>query len=181
MNHIIEVLTGAGTEKIRKWGHDQLSTYGIGKDVHRTHWAAIGRELVRLGYLHQSSEKFATVELTGEGINALKDRRPIPLTKPMEKPTSRRSARAGEIECDEILFERLRVFRKKLADERSVPAYIIFGDTTLRQMARHYPVSETDMGGISGIGEKKMAEFGDLFIAEIQNFLQSNPKIDFER
>lgn len=181
MNHIVEVLTGAGTEKIRKWGHDQLSTYGIGKDVHRSHWAAIGRELVRLGYLHQSSEKFATVELTAEGINALKDRRSISLTKPMEKPASRRVSRAGEIECDEILFERLRVFRKKLADERSVPAYIVFGDTTLRQMARHYPVSPADLEGISGVGEKKLAEFGDLFIAQIQAFLRSNPKIDFDR
>jgi len=181
MNHVIEVLTGAATEKIRKWNHHQLSTYGIGKDLHRTQWSAIGRELVRLGYLHQSSEKFATVELTDEGIEALRDRRPIPLTKPMEKPASRRSARAGEIECDEILFERLRGFRKKLADERSVPAYIIFGDTTLRQMARIYPVSESDMERISGIGQKKMAEFGELFIAEIHDFLCSHPRIDFER
>jgi ATP-dependent DNA helicase RecQ len=99
----------------------------------------------------------------------------------MEKPATRRNSRAGEIECDEILFERLRVFRKKLADERSVPAYIIFGDTTLRQMARVYPVTPSAMAGISGLGEKKMAEFGDLFIAEIRAFLDSNPRIDFER
>ena len=180
MNHIIEVLTGAETDKIRRWSHDQLSTYGIGKDIPRPQWAAIGRELTRLGYLLQSSEKFATIELTQEGMAALKDRRPITLTKSMEKPGGRKGARSGEIECDEILFEQLRRFRKKLADERSVPAYVIFGDTTLRQMARVYPTGKSAMISISGVGERKMAEFGDLFIEAIASFLETNPRVDFE-
>ena len=74
LNHIVEVLTGAETEKIRRWGHEQLSTYGIGTEHNRPEWGAIGRELVRLGYLRQTSEKFSVLELTPEGLAALRQR-----------------------------------------------------------------------------------------------------------
>jgi ATP-dependent DNA helicase RecQ len=181
MNHIVEVLTGADTEKIRKWEHDRLSTYGIGKDLPRNEWQAIGRELLRLGLLAQSPGQFATIELTHEGVAALKDRRTIPLTKPMAKAkasVSRRD-RTGDIPCDEALFEKLRSLRKKLADERSVPAYIIFGDTTLREMAHHYPQSETEMGRISGVGTKKLSEFGDRFIETIREHLELHPRVQW--
>jgi len=82
LNHVVEVLTGADTEKIRKWDHAQLSTYGIGKEHSRPEWAAIGRELVRLGFLRQTTEKFSVLELTDAGGAALKERRKITLTKP---------------------------------------------------------------------------------------------------
>ena len=130
LNHVVEVLTGADTEKIRKWDHAQLSTYGIGKEHSRPEWAAIGRELVRLGFLRQTTEKFSVLELTPEGRAALKERRKIALTKPVAAPETK-VRHAGEITCDEVLFERLRELRKKLADERDVPAYIIFSDVAL--------------------------------------------------
>jgi ATP-dependent DNA helicase RecQ len=181
MNHIIEVLTGADTEKIRRWGHDRLTTYGIGKEMTRPQWAAIGRELVRLGYVNVSEGEFATLELTESGIEVLRSRQPITLTKPMELPKAKRTStrREGDIECDEILFERLRTLRKKLADERSVPAYIVFGDTTLRAMAREYPETDDALTGIPGIGEKKLAEFGPAFLAEIAGYLEANAKVSF--
>ncbi|MDX6765394.1 MAG: DNA helicase RecQ [Candidatus Methylacidiphilales bacterium] len=181
MNHLVEVLTGADTEKIRKWEHDKLSTYGIGKDLSRSEWLAIGRELLRLGLITQTPGQFATIELTHEGVAALKDRRTIPLTKPMAKAkaTASRRIRTGEIPCDEALFEKLRSVRKKLADERAVPAYIVFGDTTLREMAHHYPRSEAEMGRISGVGTKKLSEFGDVFIAAIQEHLELHPRIQW--
>jgi ATP-dependent DNA helicase RecQ len=84
--------------------------------------------------------------------------------------------RAGEIACDESLFERLRLFRKRLADERNVPPYIIFSDVSLRQMARDYPADQREFARISGVGEKKLAEFGALFLAEIAAHLQTNPR-----
>ena len=172
LNHIVEVLTGASTEKVRRWGHDSLSTYGIGKGTSRQEWSAIGRELIRLGLLGQSSGEYPTLELTRDGIDFLKARRSIMLTRPLVVPKARRGAdtRAGEIECDERLFERLRMLRKEIADERGVPAYVIFGDNTLRQMARDYPEDEEEMREISGVGEKKLAEFGDLFIEVIQEY-----------
>jgi len=175
LNHVIEVLTGADTEKVRKWNHEQLSTYGIGKEHGRPEWAAIGRELIRLGHLRQTSEKFSVLELTNDGLAALKQRRKVTLTKPVTAPESK-VHRAGEIACDEVLFDRLRKLRKQLADERNVPAYIVFSDVALRQMARDYPASEREFARISGVGEKKLREFGDVFLAEIATYLQTNPR-----
>ena len=175
LNHVIEVLTGADTEKVRKWNHEQLSTYGIGGEHSRPEWAAIGRELVRLGYLRQTKEKFSVLELTNDGLAALKQRRKVTLTKPVTAPKSK-VHRAGEIACDEVLFDRLRKLRKQLADERNVPAYIVFSDVALRQMARDYPASEREFARISGVGEKKLREFGDVFLAEIAAHLGNNPR-----
>ncbi len=205
MNHLTEVLTGADTEKIRKWGHDRLTTYGIGKDLGRPHWAHIGRELMRLGYLAVAEGEFATLELTPAGRSVLLARTAITLTQPANSSKSRRASRTereetgwtfsprsmetpkparvarreGDINCDEILFERLRTLRKRLADERQVPAYIIFGDATLRQMARLYPVQLKDLEGITGVGEKKRAEFGGIFTRTIAEYLQTNSRIAF--
>ena len=181
LNHVIEVLTGAGTEKIRRWGHDTLSTYGIGAELDRTQWAGVGRELLRLGLLQVSPGEFATLELTEAGRDALRLRTPLTLTKPLALPQARRAParRAGEIECDEILFARLRALRKRLADERRVPAYIIFGDNTLRAMARHYPTEDAQLEGIPGIGERKRAEFGALFTAEIAAYLANHSRQAF--
>ncbi|WP_246026407.1 DNA helicase RecQ [Oleiharenicola lentus] len=180
LNHIVEVLTGADTEKIQRWGHQQLSTYGIGKDLARPAWAAVGRELMRLGYVAQAEGEFPILELTEAGLNVLRTRAAVTLTKPLALPKAKRvTHREGEIECDEILFARLRELRKQLADERGVPAYIIFGDTTLRELARRYPTRVGQLEGITGIGEKKRAEFGDTFTAAIAEFLKTNPKIEF--
>ena len=175
LNHVVEVLTGADTEKIRKWDHTELSTYGIGKEHNRPEWAAIGRELVRLGFLRQTTEKFSVLEITNEGRATLKERRKVTLTKPVTAPETK-VQHVGEISCDETLFERLRELRKKLADERDVPAYIVFSDVALRQMARNYPESELDFARISGVGEKKLREFGEVFLTEIALHLATNPR-----
>ncbi len=175
IQHVVEVLCGAETERIRKWDHQTLSTYGIGTEHGRSEWAAIGRELVRLGYLVQDAERFNIAELTDAGREFLRARQKITLTKPVAAPAPAKH-RAGEIACDELLFEKLRRLRKQLADERSVPAYIVFGDVTLRQMAREYPQSESELARISGLGEKKRREFGDVFLAEIAAHLKANPR-----
>lgn len=175
LNHVVEVLTGADTEKIRKWQHPELSTYGIGKEHSRPEWAAIGRELVRLGYLRQTTDKFSVLELTHAGAAVLKQRTPVTLTRPVTVPEPQ-AHRAGEIACDETLFERLRQLRRKLADERDVPAYIVFSDVALRQMARDYPAGEREFARVSGVGEKKLREFGAVFLAEIAAHLQTSPR-----
>ena len=180
VNHLTEVLTGADTEKIRRWGHEQLSTYGIGKELSRPQWAAVGRELMRLGHVAQSTGEFPVLELTESGLTVLRARAPITLTRPMDTPKARKVLRReGDIACDEILFARLRELRKKLADERRVPAYVIFGDATLRQMAREYPATEAAMHGIFGLGEKKHAEFATTFATAIRTFLETNPRMAF--
>jgi ATP-dependent DNA helicase RecQ len=175
IQHVVEVLCGAQTEKIRKFGHHQLSTYNIGGEHTRAEWGAVGRELVRLGFLFQNAERFNVVELTDTGRAALKSRQKITLTKPVTS-TQPEHQRAGEIACDEVLFEKLRALRKQLADERAVPPYIIFSDVALRQMARYYPESETAFSRISGVGEKKLREFGRIFLLEIASHLQTNAR-----
>ena len=177
INQIAEVLTGANTENVRKWQHEKVSTYGIGKEQSNVEWKAIGRELIRLGLVEQRLEKskFNVLALTNEGLAVLKQRKSVKLTKPMSSPEPA-VRHVGEIACDESLFERLRELRKKLADERDVPAYIIFSDVALRQMARNYPESENDFARISGVGEKKLREFGEIFLNEIALHLATNPR-----
>jgi ATP-dependent DNA helicase RecQ len=178
LNHVVEVLTGAATEKVLKWGHYQLSTYGIGAEHHRPEWAAIGRELIRLGYLRQNAAKFNVIELTDEGLAVLKSRAPITLTKPATAP-AKKAHRSGDIACDEMLFARLRELRKRLADERDVPAYIIFSDVSLRQMARAYPTDERAFAQISGVGERKLREFGASCMAEVVAHLEGHARQSF--
>ena len=175
LNHVIEVLTGAETEKIRRWGHEQLSTYGIGSEHSRAEWGAIGRELVRLGHLRQTAEKFSVLELTPEGLAVLKERKPVRLTKPVSAPQPT-AHRAGEIACDEVLFESLVRLRKQLADERGLPPHILFSDVTLRQMARNYPASERELGRISGMSERKLQEFGRVILAVVAGHLEMQPR-----
>jgi len=175
LNHVIEVLTGADTDKVRKFGHQALSTYNIGGEHTRAEWGAIGRELVRMGLLYQNAEKFSIIELTDTGRAVLKARQKITLTKPVA-PTEPEKHRVGEIGCDEALFDKLRGLRKRLADERGLPPYIVFSDVALRQMARFYPRNEREFSRISGVGDKKLGEFGAVFMAEIATHLQSNAR-----
>ncbi len=174
LNHVIEVLTGAETEKIKRWSHDKISTYGIGKEHSRTEWQAIGREIIRLGYCRQTTEKFSVLELTASGMELLRSRQSVQLTRPMEVPEVSRGKikRKGEIACDESLFERLRELRKEIADSRDVPAYIIFSDVSLRSMARDYPVTEAAFMEVPGVGAKKFEAFGVPFMDAIQKYLR---------
>src|SRR5438309_8032349 len=175
LNHIREVLIGGTNDAIKKRGHDQLSTFGIGADLKREQWQRIGRELLRLGLLEAAPGKFATLSVTDAGMMALRKRTPITLTKPIEAPAKKvRIQRAGEIECDEKLFERLRALRRKIADERDVPAYIIFSDATLRQMAQARPQSKSEFAQIAGVGQQKLKEFAEPFLAEIGEYLRSD-------
>lgn len=177
--HHAEVLTGGDTERIRRWGHQALTTYGIGKEHSRAEWQAIGRELLRRGYLRSSSGEFPTVEVTTEGMDVLRSRRSVSLTRlparlaadkgaaPAPRPAK---GRAGDIVCDEALFEVLRTLRRSLADELGVPAYIVFGDVTLREMARDMPVTRAALAAVTGVGAKKLEQFGDAFVAAIRQY-----------
>ena len=175
LNQVVEVLTGADTENVRKWDHHQVSTYGIGGEHTRAEWKAVGRQLVRLGLVRQSQDKFPVLSLTPEGLNLLRQRVRVALAKPVSAPEPQ-ARRVGEIACDEALFERLRQLRKQLADERGVPPYIVFSDVSLRQIAREYPASAAEFARISGVGEKKLHEFGAVFLAEIAEHLRNNPR-----
>jgi ATP-dependent DNA helicase RecQ len=179
LGHVVDVLRGADTEAIRQRGHNELSTYGIGGEIKRAEWQAIGRELLRLGLVECAPGKFATLSLTPAGVEALRKRTSIVLTKQIEIAEKRARIKPGAIECDEVLFERLRALRRQLADERGVPAYIIFSDVSLREMARKYPTNSIEFRRIPGVGEQKLKDFGEAFLREIKSYSAANPRRTF--
>ncbi len=179
LGHVVDVLRGADTEAIRQRGHNELSTYGIGGELKRGEWQAIGRELLRLGLVQCAPGKFATLSLTPAGLEALRKRTSIVLTKQIEIAEKAARRKPGAIECDEVLFERLRTLRRQLADERGVPAYIIFSDVSLREMARSYPTNANEFRRVPGVGEQKLKDFAELFLSEIRSYLATNSRQTF--
>src|SRR5439155_14693358 len=179
LNHVVDILRGADTEMIRQRRHNELSTYGIGRDLKRDAWQAIGRELLRLGFIECAPGRFATLTLTTAAREMLRNRTPITLTKQFDIAAEKEKPQAGAIECDELLFEQLRALRRKLADERDVPAYVIFSDVSLREMAQNYPTTVSEFRRIPGVGEQKLKDFAQPFLSEIKNYLATNPRRTF--
>jgi ATP-dependent DNA helicase RecQ len=188
LNHLADVLAGGDTEKVRKWGHEKLSTYGIGKDKARAEWVALGRQLVRRGWAALSDDAFATASLTEAGRMLLKQRTPVQLAR--ETPASpgararggsgtAAAARAGDIPCDEALFQELRTLRKDLADGLGVPPYVVFSDVTLRHFARLYPQNEQAFRNVPGVGDKKLRDFGGAFMAAVGRWLEVHERQNF--
>ncbi len=178
LNHLSEVLTAGQSEKILRWRHDQLTTYGIGKDQPRAYWVDLGRQLLRLGLLAASEDKFPTVAVSQQGIDVLKKREPILLTRSLTEPKPK-TIRTGDIPCDPGLFEQLRALRKELADAKSIPSYVVFSDVTLRHFSRDYPQDADALLRIPGVGEKKLADFGAAFIESIRDWLSENERLEF--
>jgi ATP-dependent DNA helicase RecQ len=145
----------------------------------REAWQAVGRELLRLGLVEAAPGKFATLSLSEKGVAALRERISITLTKPTDVAKKTKS-RAGEIEADEKLFDELRATRRRLADERNVPAYVIFSDVALREMARTYPTTSAEFRRIPGVGEQKLKDFAEPFLTTIADYLNSNPRQTFD-
>ncbi|MFM8232004.1 MAG: RQC domain-containing protein, partial [Chthoniobacterales bacterium] len=183
LNHAVEVLTGGKSEKILRWGHDTVSTHGLGSGQPRVYWIDLGRQLLRLGLLEATEDKFATVSVTERGMDVLRNRTPVKLTRPMVMPAKdkspgapkKRRPRAGEVECDEGLFEVLRKLRAELARARNVPPYVVFSDATLRHMARDYPRDEVALLQVPGVGERKLSDYGAVFLAAIGGWLATKP------
>jgi ATP-dependent DNA helicase RecQ len=169
--HVIDVLLGAENEKIWRWNHERLSTYGIGKDRTKVSWRALADELVRLGLIAVDAMHFNTVSVTPTGHAALAERTPVIVRESPPPVTERGRKRAPSAAADgpynADVFRALRDLRKELADERDVPAYVVFSDAVLRAMARDLPRTPAQLRAISGVGEKKLADFGAAFLEAI--------------
>jgi len=169
--HVIDVLVGAKTEKVERWYHERLSTYGIGKDRDRRTWRHLADELLRLGLIVQDAARHNVVALTEAGRRALVDRAPVVVREAVAAVTGRRvrssAAAAADEEYDRDLFAALRALRREIAAERDVPPYVVFSDAVLRAMAREVPRTPAQLRAISGVGEKKLADFGARFLETI--------------
>jgi ATP-dependent DNA helicase RecQ len=167
--HVIEVLRGADTERIRRLGHDRLSTYGIGAELSEEAWSSIIRQLIHHGYLVQDIANYSVLQLTDAARPLLRGERRLQLARPRTRAAAKsRQARSDSGgPYDEDLFEALRALRKQLADAEGRPPYIVFGDATLMQMARDKPHDEESMLAINGVGQHKLDRYGADFLALI--------------
>ncbi|MEF3082660.1 DNA helicase RecQ [Luteimonas sp. SMYT11W] len=168
--HIIDILRGSESERIRQFGHDQLSTYGVGTDVDARVWKSVLRQLVAQGLLDVDAEGYGGLRLTPASRGVLKGETQVMLRKPTntkERARTTRAATGADIDlapADRPLFESLRALRGRLAREQNVPAYVIFHDATLREIARLRPISHGQLGGIGGVGAGKLERYGDAVL-----------------
>jgi ATP-dependent DNA helicase RecQ len=168
--HVIDVLRGQETERIKTWHHDSLSVFGIGADRSEQEWRAILRQVIALGLLTVDHEQYSSLKLTDAARPVLKGGQKVQLRQ-YQKPVKAKPSRAakGYVESDlseheQRLFDRLRSWRMGTAREHNVAAYIIFNDATLREIAKARPTALDDLRGISGVGEKKLASYGDEIV-----------------
>ncbi len=170
--HLIDILRGAKTERISAQGHDALATYGIGADLSDQDWRSVVRQLLARGLLVARGE-YGTLALTEASGGVLRGEVAVPLRRDTLGRTGGgarvRKAPAADAVApgDRDLFEALRAWRAEQAREQGVPAYIVFGDATLRALAEARPASPADLDGITGIGAKKREAYGDRILAVV--------------
>jgi ATP-dependent DNA helicase RecQ len=177
--HVIDVLRGAQTERITQWHHDKLTVYGIGADRSEQEWRAIMRQAIALGFVTVDHDAFSSLKLTDAARPVLKGEQKVQLRqyqKPVKakRPSSSRSSGYEEMELsrsEQQIFERLRSWRMGTAREHGVPAYVVFQDATLREIAKVKPSSIDALRGVSGVGEKKLVSYGDEIVAIINEMM----------
>jgi len=172
IKHVVDVLRGANTERVRSLGHDKLSTYGIGAELSDAEWTSIVRQLIHRGLLTQDIAHYSVLKLTEQARPVLKGKEQLVLARPRIKTKAKKRSRAavGLEPEDEGLFEALRALRKSLAEEQGVPPYVVFGDATLVEMAQRKPSSDEELMMITGVGEKKLQRYGTDFLYTIASF-----------
>ena len=178
MNHIIDVLRGSRKKRIVELNHDQLSTYNIGAERTIDEWRMLCRALLHQGYLDETTDGYSVLKLNASSNQVLKKliAVEIPVSAKVEKPvTSSTKAANAELTVEESsLMSELRALRKRLADEQSVPPYIVFSDASLRQMSQNRPQTPEAFAKISGVGSRKLVQYGEVFTQAIRNFCQEN-------
>ena len=170
--HIADILLGSKNEKVLRWEHDKLSTYGIGTELTKKQWMHIARQLLTTEYLKQEGE-YHTLSLTVKALEALRKRETI-FGVVQEAERVRFKGKKEEVEYNSALFALLRQKRKEMADEAGVPPYVIFSDKTLVEMASYYPQSLTSLLNISGVGQVKLRQYGDAFLDVIKTYCEKH-------
>ncbi|MBI4847817.1 MAG: DNA helicase RecQ [Nitrospirae bacterium] len=173
--HIVDIVTGADTKRIRELKHNEIKTYGVGKDRDKRYWRTLVDELIAQEALMQEGDPYPVLNITKKGSDILFGREKITALIKEEVKAKTPADKGGEY--DRALFERLRGIRKRLADIQQVPPYIIFSDKTLQDMCRRFPSTLPELKMISGVGDTKLERYGEDFAAEIKRYLDENPGI----
>jgi ATP-dependent DNA helicase RecQ len=170
--HIIDLLRGSESEKILTRGHDKLPVYGVGQHHPKNFWTAFIRQVVASGYLSIDVEGYGGLQLTKKAETIMKDAATFEYRNISTTKAAARKSRAPQVDMDDIdakLFARLKSLRRDLAQERKVPAYVVFSDATLRDMCLMKPANKVTLALVNGVGPKKLKDLGDIFLAAIQD------------
>ncbi|GAB1823989.1 DNA helicase RecQ [Herbidospora sp. RD11066] len=168
--HITDILLGRDNDKIRQYGHNTLSVYGVGTDLREPEWRAVIRQLLALGILDVEGGDYPTLILTDESADVLKGQRTISMRKDPERKTKVSVAKSAPQAAADLpseakpLFEQLRAWRGATAKEQGVPAYVVFHDATLKEIATRLPSTLAELATISGVGENKLAKYGESIL-----------------
>ena len=169
---LIDILLGKLTPRVEQNGHDKLSTFGIGGELSEAEWRGVVRQLLAQGLLQVNSDGFGTLVITDDSAAVLSGARKVSLRREPERPAKKasRTARGASAELPAAatpLFERLRAWRAAEAKEQGVPAYVIFHDATLREIATGIPSTLAELGTMSGVGESKLEKYGQKLLDAI--------------
>jgi ATP-dependent DNA helicase RecQ len=178
--HLIDVLVGRMTERVKQFGHDRLSVFGIGRELNEKQWRGALRQLVAMGHLAADSEAFGALKLTESARGVLKGETAVMLREEVPGSrirASRTKSRRGDLApvsaggnktVNPALSSRLRAWRSEMAAKRGVPAYVVLHDSTIDGIAALRPTTLAELRGIPGIGDKKLEHYGEELIALVR-------------
>ncbi len=172
VNHLVDVLRGADTDKIRQFDHQRLPTYGVGKALDNNQWRSVFRQLVAGGYLSVDLERFGALRLEEKCRPLLRGEQHIELRRDVKQKAARRQTKTPlPLDVDVALWEALRECRREFAEEQGVPPYVIFHDRSLQEMCITLPQDFSQLGEVSGVGERKLEKYGAAFLQVISDHL----------
>ena len=174
MHHVIDVLRGGQNQKITELKHDQLSTWGIGKELSHDYWLSILRQLIHFGLLQQDITAHSVLKLQPAARPVLRGETPLSLAVPRLQSVKREPDRLSKQQYDRALFARLKNLRKNIAKRDDVPPFVVFSDASLIEMCQQLPTNNRSMLAISGVGQTKLARYGADFIDEISDYLAAD-------
>ena len=176
VNYLVDVLRGSANKAVRTRGHHELPVFGISRDVDADELKEMVRSLVTNGLLAQNGGDYPTLSVSQKGRKFLNDREKLTLTRLKQTTPVQKTALAGDRETayDTKLFDELAALRLEIATDREVPAYQIFGNKSLQQMAFHMPQNEVEFSKISGVGDAKLRDFSERFLEVINEYMQAN-------
>ena len=175
--HVIDILRGVDSDKIKQWRHEELSTFGIGSERSEAEWRAIVRQAIALGLVAVDYDSYNALKLTDSARPVLRGAQAVQMRQYQKPLKQKRGAKPkGYVETDlsgaeQALFDKLRWWRVETARKHNVPAYVIFHDATMREIAKAKPASLGDLRGVTGVGEKKLESYGEEIVALIESML----------
>jgi ATP-dependent DNA helicase RecQ len=174
LNYTIDVLRGSKSDRVLKNGHDTLSTYGIGKELSLDEWRVLGRSLLHQGLMDETTDGYSMLKLNSLSWEVLKGERKVEIAiAPTLEKAQELDISTNTVEI-QALYQRLHKLRKQLADANRVAPYVVFSDSSLRLMSQQQPQTLAQFSQISGVGARKLAQYGVLFTAEIRAFRGEN-------